>query len=191
MNAPIGARREQPRLGGVEHHAQRPQRLNDRVCPEHLHRHDQGVAHEVGIHRRVEHVHGAVVGRARHQGIPRMEADGTQRALVVLEGLVRGARQVEVEPNEAPVERPHDDVISGPVHVQRRDVSAAGREPLHHDLLHEVVHAHVCPRRHEEERLVGVEARELRLPPLRLTERLLRRRLRQLVDEHGRGAGRG
>ena len=61
MNVPIGARREYPRLGGVEHHAQGPQRLCNRVSPQHLHRYDERIAHQIRINHAVKDVDTAIV----------------------------------------------------------------------------------------------------------------------------------
>mmetsp|Transcript_49560 Transcript_49560/g.105315 ORF Transcript_49560/g.105315 Transcript_49560/m.105315 type:complete len:289 (-) Transcript_49560:1771-2637(-) len=173
----------------MERHAQRAQPLRRRVTPQHLHRNDQRIPHQVAVHGRVEDVHGPVVAGAGHQRPTGVEPHGPQRPLVVLERLVGRGRQVQVEPDESSVEAARHDVIAGGVHVQRGDVTAPRQESLDHDLLHQVIHPDVLLGRHEQEGLLGVEARQLRLAPLGLAEGLLRRRLGELVDEDGGRAG--
>ncbi|EJK63649.1 hypothetical protein THAOC_15681, partial [Thalassiosira oceanica] len=190
MDPPVCTRREQPRLGRVPHHGQRAQPpalpCPASMPPQHLHRHDERVPHKVRVHHGVENVNRAVVARARHQGVLRVESHGPEGSLVVLEGPVGRPREVEVEPDEAAVETSDDDVIPRGVNVNGRDVTAPRHETLDHGLLHQVVDPDVLLRRHEQERLPGVEAGELGLPALGLAEGLLTRRLRELVDEYRR-----
>mmetsp|Transcript_28364 Transcript_28364/g.59125 ORF Transcript_28364/g.59125 Transcript_28364/m.59125 type:complete len:497 (-) Transcript_28364:418-1908(-) len=71
------------------------------------------------------------------------------------------------------------------MHVQRGDVTTPRKQSLDHDLLDQVIHSNVLLGRHKEKGLLGVETSQLGLPSLRLSKRLLRCRLGELVDEDG------
>mmetsp|Transcript_35481 Transcript_35481/g.60306 ORF Transcript_35481/g.60306 Transcript_35481/m.60306 type:complete len:230 (+) Transcript_35481:392-1081(+) len=107
---------------------------------------------------------------------------------MILQCFVGSTSKVKIEPNQATIETPDNDMITRGVHVQRGDVTTSRQQPLHHCLLHQMIHPDVLLGRHEQERLVRMKACQLGLPALGLSKGLLRRRLGKLVDQHGGGS---
>ena len=76
------------------------------------------------------------------------------------------------------------DVIAAAVDGQASEAAGRADQLASQRLLHQVIHAHVVLRRHQEERLARVEQHAGHAAPV-LPERVLRRLLAQLVDHHG------
>mmetsp|Transcript_540 Transcript_540/g.1457 ORF Transcript_540/g.1457 Transcript_540/m.1457 type:complete len:209 (-) Transcript_540:233-859(-) len=189
-DGPIGARRKDPRLSGVERHVKYPGVVDNVMATQHLDRHDERVAHQVSVHGAVEHVHCGVVAAACKERVGAVEGAPAHRVVVVPQRLVRLGGQVEVVPREPLVLGAHNDVVAAGVHRQARDAAGAANELLGERLLRQVVHTHVVLRRHKEEGLGGVE-RNARHAAAVLFERVLRRALGQLVHQHRLSVARG
>jgi hypothetical protein len=113
----VGTAGKDPRLGGVEVHRHHPELVRYRVAPQDLDGDDERVPHQVAVHHAVEDVDRAIVGAARHEGVPAVEAARPDRALVVLEGLVGRGGQIQIEPYHPSVQRAHDQVVSRRMNV--------------------------------------------------------------------------
>jgi hypothetical protein len=64
------------------------------------------------VHGGVEDVNGSIIGGGGHEGILVMVLHIADSLLVIFEGLVRGAREIEIKPNHTTIIAPNDDMIA-------------------------------------------------------------------------------
>ena len=133
----------------MEGHSQDSKFVRHRVAAQDLDGYNQGIAHEIAVHGAVKDVHDAIVGSARHEGVPFVKLARPDGSFVIFERLVRGRGQIQIEPHHSSIQRPHNQMISGRVYVQRRDPSTSRGQLFDHVLLDEVVHSHVLLIRHK------------------------------------------
>jgi len=154
-----------------------------RVAPQDLHRHDQGVLHQIIVHGGVKDVHGPVVRPRGHERVGPVEGYRPHGLGMVFEGLVGERGEVQVEPDDAPVVGRDQDVVASRVDVKRADPLTPRQQLLHQDLFDQMVDSDVRLGGEEEEGFVGMEGDGLDLP-VGLFEGALRLPPADLVDHH-------
>lgn len=118
-NATISSSRKKPRLGRVEGKMKNTQLLARTMASQNLDWNNKWIAHQIRVHHAMEDVDCPIVGSTGHQWVPRVELGRPECSFVVLEGLERCVRKVQIEPNHASIEATNNQVISRRMHIQR------------------------------------------------------------------------